>query len=591
MNLPGFCLESGGAELEVRERDLYHSLKAPWGPGCGNDAKCPPNICYPDWYCLTQTQDICFLPRTLWRGPPAYFRAWSLTAHALLHAVQAMLNANSKETNKSAIESCAAGQGTESPALFLTSNSIHSNTHIEHGRSHKRSLSSAILSALSGTHRAGRSSESDSPNSGQIPARSRSTIKKTRRPRNTPSSLSQSAISMADCRPESKKLTPAEYPGAPSLPYQIIPEEGTPSLRSIIQASCPSTPTSTPAASTVSECTVLDTAEASPRPSLPSFITPGNDVYSELPSSSRHRPTPAFLNHTRRKASMSKLMRHFGETRIPPELLVPPPDEADGHAVPDENVTFKKQRTKSLDLRPHVKMQGLETPEALSTDRKPLQRTRSLGQRSASLGRKKSIEETPLAEAAQDRVRRARKITQIFGPELPYELIVNTEQFQCRESGDILLRRNPSGSPSDNSPTLSMLPPAPCSSERASSETDHPVALDSSNERNRPANPASQSSRSDATDHRRRALKLAKFFGVTQDDISSSVLLEAIASPRPSGVTFASPPPPPLQEVEVNVKLAGRRFWGFSSPNRPEYRYADTNDAIVIDQLRTLKAT
>jgi hypothetical protein len=53
---------------------------------------------------------------------------------------------------------------------------------------------------------------------------------------------------------------------------------------------------------------------------------------------------------------------------------------------------------------------------------------------------------------------------------------------------------------------------------------------------------------------------------------------------------MAGAPPLPLQEVEVNVKLAGRRFWGFS-PNRPEYRYADTNDAIVIDQLRTLKAS
>ncbi|TEB39220.1 hypothetical protein FA13DRAFT_1785481 [Coprinellus micaceus] len=266
-------------------------------------------------------------------------------------------------------------------------------------------------------------------------------------------------------------------------------------------------------------------------PHDPLSISPHQDTYSALSPPLKH---PVYVNHTRRKAI------------------------SDG------------------------------TPPGA---RPSLSRTRSLGQRTTSLGSRRNTNETPLAEAAQDRVRRARKIAQIFGPELPYELIVNAEQVQNRKSTDAPIDHLPlhdQASP----PSLPRLPSLPPFLERPSHESNTTTASEPSDERNPFVEPSSPPARREEAEHRKRTQKLAKFFGVSQRDISSSVSSEpTVKTPSlPPRAVMAGAPPLPLQEVEVNVKLAGRRFWGFS-PNRPEYRYADTNDAIVIDQLRTLKAS
>lgn len=86
------------------------------------------------------------------------------------------------------------------------------------------------------------------------------------------------------------------------------------------------------------------------------------------------------------------------------------------------------------------------------------------------------------------------------------------------------------------------------------------------------------------SERRRRAAKLSHFFGVSYQDISTS--LKNIEPP---------PPPPPvakvekynLPSVEVDVQVAGRRFWGFTD-NRGQMKAAEMAD--VIDKLRDLKA-
>lgn len=81
-------------------------------------------------------------------------------------------------------------------------------------------------------------------------------------------------------------------------------------------------------------------------------------------------------------------------------------------------------------------------------------------------------------------------------------------------------------------------------------------------------------------DDRRRAQKLANFFGVDVSSHTSSV--------PPS---TAQPTLPPAQQTmqsvtEIDVQISGRRFWG--SPSRAEFKNAHMADAI--HQLRALKA-
>lgn len=83
------------------------------------------------------------------------------------------------------------------------------------------------------------------------------------------------------------------------------------------------------------------------------------------------------------------------------------------------------------------------------------------------------------------------------------------------------------------------------------------------------------------SERRRRAAKLSHFFGVNYQDISTSI--NNVETP---------PLPPPVEtydlpSVEVDVQVAGRRFWGFTD-NHGQMKAAEMAD--VIDKLRDLKA-
>ncbi|KAG6842526.1 hypothetical protein C0991_000052 [Blastosporella zonata] len=87
------------------------------------------------------------------------------------------------------------------------------------------------------------------------------------------------------------------------------------------------------------------------------------------------------------------------------------------------------------------------------------------------------------------------------------------------------------------------------------------------------------------SERRRRAAKLTQFFGVSYQDISQSIagkMLPPLSNQKSFAANVTINPPVP---VEVNVKIAGRRFWGLLDR---EMKNADVID--VIDELRELRA-
>lgn len=90
------------------------------------------------------------------------------------------------------------------------------------------------------------------------------------------------------------------------------------------------------------------------------------------------------------------------------------------------------------------------------------------------------------------------------------------------------------------------------------------------------------------TERRRRAAKLAKFFGVGYHDLSKSLLIPLRSSPptesRPDITSSQNHSP----TIEVDVQLSGpTRFWGMIDGRRSE-KEADMND--VAARLREMKA-
>ncbi|KAG7099376.1 hypothetical protein E1B28_001232 [Marasmius oreades] len=83
-------------------------------------------------------------------------------------------------------------------------------------------------------------------------------------------------------------------------------------------------------------------------------------------------------------------------------------------------------------------------------------------------------------------------------------------------------------------------------------------------------------------ERRRRAAKLAQFFGVGYHDLSSSLPTSDLVS-HPS----YRPPPQTMPTVQVDIAMKSRRFWGNGDDR---WTYKDANMLDVIDKLRDLKA-
>ncbi|KAG7450350.1 uncharacterized protein BT62DRAFT_927662 [Guyanagaster necrorhizus] len=167
-------------------------------------------------------------------------------------------------------------------------------------------------------------------------------------------------------------------------------------------------------------------------------------------------------------------------------------------------------------------------------------------------------------------VKRARKMAQVFGQDPPSELILI-------DDAQPLSRRH---SFSSNVSTHSLVPPTPSlmagPSPSPEDERMPPHSKDLSDNVVSDLSDVDDFTFTSAfRERRRRAAKLSRFFGVAYQDMSSSVPTTA----------------PPIEErstpdVQVDVQITGRRFWGFDGGHTT--READMAD--VIDKLRYLKA-
>ncbi|KAG6845992.1 hypothetical protein H0H87_011040 [Tephrocybe sp. NHM501043] len=185
-------------------------------------------------------------------------------------------------------------------------------------------------------------------------------------------------------------------------------------------------------------------------------------------------------------------------------------------------------------------------------------------------------------------LRRARKIVQVFGSEAPTNLLqggihCNSHATDHRDSLTTIVS-------ADLHPSID--------SVRHRSESDSSVSLLESNQPSSPSldqlRPSSDVVSIDTSEsscpastfseRRRRAAKLTQFFGVNYQDISQSIV-EKLLLPLPNTRSSDTNDMTNTPVLEVDIKVAGRRFWGLRDG---EMKSADVAD--VIGKLRGLRA-
>ncbi|TFK30596.1 hypothetical protein FA15DRAFT_662595 [Coprinopsis marcescibilis] len=283
----------------------------------------------------------------------------------------------------------------------------------------------------------------------------------------------------------------------------------------------------------------------------------------------------------RRKASMSKLMRHFGESRIPAELIIASrlslaPEDAP--ATPPVPSTPYSQRAKSLDLRPLSDLFEYE-----NQGKAELNRARSLGVRKRGLDGEKPSRLLESGGVLQRKLKRARKITKIFGPEVTQDL-----QMMLAESWD----REPEIQEQDE-PESPLYTPSHASQYIPSLRPSKPSLTDlarlaydlTDDEDIEEPEPVTPNLDTPTEGQSRRVQKLAKFFGVNQVELSPSILVPT--SPPIEPLPVVEIQPAQAGGTEIDVQITSRRFWGMGmAPKGP--KHVEMSDAI--HQLRNLRA-
>ncbi|KAJ6519520.1 hypothetical protein C8R45DRAFT_951794 [Mycena sanguinolenta] len=221
------------------------------------------------------------------------------------------------------------------------------------------------------------------------------------------------------------------------------------------------------------------------------------------------------------------------------------------------------KRTRSLWTSSQRRREGLDDPAGEFQDRY----LRNFGTGTTMSERQRALN-----------VKRARKMTQLFGQEPPPELIqihdVREEEAESsRPSTSLSVMLSPSPSPLRDR----------VNSTSSTGTLNHDTEHDEVPSTSPPVSAITEETRASATaedvssaatfrDRRRRAAKLSRFFGVGFQDIGLSP--ELLTTPRSPGAS-----------VEVDVKV-GRRFFGVFSEHRKE------GDEMheAIQKLRGLKA-
>ncbi|KXN89875.1 hypothetical protein AN958_04879 [Leucoagaricus sp. SymC.cos] len=162
-------------------------------------------------------------------------------------------------------------------------------------------------------------------------------------------------------------------------------------------------------------------------------------------------------------------------------------------------------------------------------------------------------------------VKRARKMTQLFGQELPQELIRVPDDRGRNEH----TRRRANSTASS---TLDSLPSTP-TFERYTNLPDGENVM--------PTTPPTKP-HADFQERRRRVAKLSQFFGVDHAEIASSLVFtkpdqHREESQKPVSISYG-------ESTEVGVKVVSRRRWGLGE----DMRDVELSDAI--NKLRSLKA-
>lgn len=280
--------------------------------------------------------------------------------------------------------------------------------------------------------------------------------------------------------------------------------------------------------------------------------------------------------------------------------------------VESPKATAKQMRRMSFDFASLKQPRGSSPTSPGFPPGTGMQRSQSLWTHKVSAGRKLAESadklgnlQEPMSERQRAlNVKRARKMTQVFGTEPPSSL------FQITNLDDVSITPVEE-SMQDSLANILSLPPLPPSSLRSRSSSRTSFVVTDDHEDNKTDVPKSDQPpsirRSESgqlspepptlsfTTRRRRAAKLARFFGVGYHDLSESMWLPITASiaPPPSEVAELRPSPPvtpalPPSPMAVDVKMSGpARFWGMMDGRRS---MKDANMDDVIGRLREMKA-
>uniref|UniRef100_A0A0W0G2R6 Uncharacterized protein n=1 Tax=Moniliophthora roreri TaxID=221103 RepID=A0A0W0G2R6_MONRR len=316
--------------------------------------------------------------------------------------------------------------------------------------------------------------------------------------------------------------------------------------------------------------------------SFVSFESHGNIQHPQLPKSllnasfdSDYTPTDLPLTSTtsftsvqmspegRRRIRMAKLRRRLGVFDTPPEVVTftPPP-----HAKKQEDLRYRK----SIDVPVHTSSRNFSA--------KSLRRTRS-----NACGTTRSQFDSVLGTPREDAISFHRRYVQDFGLESrithPEEQEVHNEKFQ------VPAKSAESESTQDTGPQDVEIQSISNVSVTDSIGLDS-IVKDGSGivvkerdiDQDSVIGPDPAQLRSTFQERRRRAAKLAQFFGVGYHDISASLPISELRAP----------PTRPHHPVQVDIRTKSRRFWGGGGD---EYWTCNDADMVeVIDKLRDLRA-
>ncbi|KAK1223815.1 hypothetical protein PQX77_013339 [Marasmius sp. AFHP31] len=303
---------------------------------------------------------------------------------------------------------------------------------------------------------------------------------------------------------------------------------------------------------TVPKSSLTREADSSPSTATPGAVTG--------PISYEH------INHIR----LAKLRRRLGEDKLPPDVL----SSAVRQSNPADDLQFRKSMDAVPLRRGHSRNSSLKPP---------LRRSRSTVPEA-------SAKSSP---SVDDPVAFHRRYVQNFGCES------RVTQATRKDTQQLPLGQEPSQYV-DVVPTLPSKPSD--TSDQQQQQQQHnffsvagamednfgsPNAVTESDDRDSVISPddpdqLSRAARTAFQERRRRAAKLAQFFGVGYHDLSGSLPISDLVSHTSYRPSSQSSP-----AVQVDIAMKGRRFWG-SGDERWTYKDADMVD--VIDRLRDLRA-